>query len=558
MNTLLTGLPRSGTTLLCAILNKLPNTVALAEPMPPPESDDPDSIITSTAAFAAAVRVRAISDGMVPTRAIAGKVIDNFVEAPNSEGRLRKPLSQVLEVAVDKPLTPDFQLYIKHPALFTALIPHIRNRIALYALIREPLSVLAAWQTVDMPVNRGYLPAAERVDPSLRARLNATPDRLDRQVEIMAWFLRLFAQLPPRRLLRYEDLVRNPDALVAALQSPASRRISHEIYHTSASDRYPGVDMAHLAQRLLRIAPLIEVFYPHYRELLEATNNGKPAIAKPVDMDGQGKRRVDFFIAGAQKAGTTALACTLSRHASIRMANTKEVHFFDDSTKDWDNPDYEDYHCWFRPSDPTTTTQGEATPIYLYQPEALDRILRYNPAAKFIICLRHPAFRAYSHWRMETMRGHETWDFGRAITLEGRLRILDGDRPSRLFSYVERGFYARQLNHLLNRFPREQIHILRMDQLWNDQSKTLMDICVFLGVTPIDLTGPSHYIVPIDCRTMGCMSRDDRRKLDGLFRQDIEETQSLTGLNLSDWLDPGYEEMMPSMPGNWNDMIDTA
>ncbi len=34
-NIILTGIPRSGTTLICYLLNKIPNTVALHEPMGP-------------------------------------------------------------------------------------------------------------------------------------------------------------------------------------------------------------------------------------------------------------------------------------------------------------------------------------------------------------------------------------------------------------------------------------------------------------------------------------------------------------------------------------------
>lgn len=259
--------------------------------------------------------------------------------------------------------------------------------------------------------------------------------------------------------------------------------------------------------------------------------------------------KVDFFIAGVQKGGTTALAGVLGRHPAIRMANVKEVHFFDDVRQDWGNPDYEPYHRWFRPSKPETLLSGEATPIYLYQSATLDRICHYNPAAKFIVCLRHPAFRAHSHWRMETLRGSETWEFRRAISPEGRTRVQDGDRASRIFSYVERGLYAGQIRHLFERFPRGQIHILRTDHLWSDPATSLADIYAFLRVTPTEQQGPAKYVVPHDSRTVGGLSVADRRELEDAFRKDIRETQAIAGLDLSDWLDPQYEEPMPSASG---------
>ncbi|GEM_PF-524048 len=543
--TLLTGLPRSGTTLLCAMLNALPDTVALAEPMPRPSSDVPESIIAEIAAFATAIRVRAIGEGKVPTKALDGRVPDNFLEAPNPERRLRNTVSKLEDVSVGKALTPNFHLYIKHPALFAALVPHLRGRFPLFALIRDPLTVLAGWQTVNLPVHFGHLPAAERVDAELRSRLGSIQSRIDRQVAIMVWFLRTFASLSPRNIVRYEDIVLNPDAVVASLHVLPAPPIRHPIFRESAEKRYAGIDMPLLARHLQSIVPEIEYFYPGYREILGDVRRGKPSRSSHIGLNGRGKTRVDFFVAGVQKGGTTALAQMLTRHPSIRLANRKEVHFFDDAERSWEDPDYEYYHCWFRPPGAHTKVWGEATPIYFFQADAVARIHRYNPKSKFIICLRHPTFRAHSQWRMETVRGNEDWDFSRAISAEGRSRIQSGDRNARTYSYVERGLYARQFRHLFNLFPRAQVHVLRTDHLWRDSGACLAGICSFLDVTPMAHEGPSVYQVPHDSRELGRMSLADRQYLDALFRQEIEETQTLTGIDLSDWLDPDYEEPMP-------------
>jgi hypothetical protein len=41
--------------------------------------------------------------------------------------------------------------------------------------------------------------------------------------------------------------------------------------------------------------------------------------------------KVNFFIIGTQKGGTTALNCFLSRVDGIQMSNPKEIHFFDNN-----------------------------------------------------------------------------------------------------------------------------------------------------------------------------------------------------------------------------------
>ena len=77
-------------------------------------------------------------------------------------------------------------------------------------------------------------------------------------------------------------------------------------------------------------------------------------------------KKVDFLIAGTQKGGTSALDAYLREHPEIRMANRKEVHFFDNEVIFNSNkPDYSMYHSLFQPVGPQMLL-GEATPIYMY------------------------------------------------------------------------------------------------------------------------------------------------------------------------------------------------
>jgi len=80
--------------------------------------------------------------------------------------------------------------------------------------------------------------------------------------------------------------------------------------------------------------------------------------------------RVQFFIAGVQKAGTTALDSVLRDHPSIQMAGVKEVHHFDDDTIDWSAPDHGRLHAAYDWA-AMGAVRGEATPITLYWPNAL-------------------------------------------------------------------------------------------------------------------------------------------------------------------------------------------
>src|SRR4051812_28315114 len=115
---------------------------------------------------------------------------------------------------------------------------------------------------------------------------------------------------------------------------------------------------------------------------------------------------VSFLVAGVQKGGTTALFDYLSELPELELPAVKEAHFFDDEQNvDWVAPDYARYHALF--SNPGRTW-GEATPIYIYWPNALERIRAYNPAMKLILLFRDPIARAWSQWKMEYARGNET------------------------------------------------------------------------------------------------------------------------------------------------------
>jgi hypothetical protein len=254
-------------------------------------------------------------------------------------------------------------------------------------------------------------------------------------------------------------------------------------------------------------------------------------------------RQVDFFIVGMQKAGTTALDHMLRRHPTIQMASEKETHFFDNETLDWSCPDYGRLHALFD-WETEARLRGEATPIYSYWPAAIERIRRYNPSAKLIVCLRHPSHRAYSHWRMERLRGWEELSFSEAIR-DGRQRVRDAPGGvHRVHSYVERGFYAGQIRRLLAPFSPESVVFIRTDRLWVDPDRELGRICRFLGVESALSRAQRQYIVPLDTSDGSPMTLADRMYLDALFESGIKETARLTELDLGDWLRPNYRENM--------------
>jgi hypothetical protein len=247
--------------------------------------------------------------------------------------------------------------------------------------------------------------------------------------------------------------------------------------------------------------------------------------------------RVSFLIAGTQRGGTTALHTFLSAHPQIVFARRKEVHFFDDESlfRGGPAPDlYARYHGEFPPADEAAVI-GEATPIYMYWKRAARRIRDYNPAMKLVVVLRNPIERAYSHYTLERNRHREPLSFSRAIRLE-RLRCLRAwPLQHRVFSYVDRGFYSRQIRRLLDHFPRKQMLFIKSDDLRQDHAATLARICRFLDVAPLPDSKPEAIF---QSRYASPMSPADRAYLARKFRPEISALERLLGWDCSSWKEP--------------------
>lgn len=207
----LTGVPRSGTTLACKMLGEAPDTVALFEPMKVgelPASSRAEAVV-AIGTFFADTRRSLLEHGTAVSQQIGGVVPDNPMTDQRNAAGMRQRAARRGEVRIEKPLTADFTLVVKHNAAFTALLPELAQRFSAFAIVRNPLAVLASWNSVELPVSRGRVPAGERLDPVLAARVHGEPDLFRRQLVILNWFCERFARvLPPERILRYEHVVR--------------------------------------------------------------------------------------------------------------------------------------------------------------------------------------------------------------------------------------------------------------------------------------------------------------------------------------------------------------
>jgi hypothetical protein len=214
---------------------------------------------------------------------------------------------------------------------------------------------------------------------------------------------------------------------------------------------------------------------------------GVPSISSSGRSDSRGSVRLpDFIIGGAPRSGTTWLYWLLDRHPLIYMARpvSPEPKFFlVDDIYEKGLRFYSD--TWFA-SAGLDRLAGEKSTDYLESTAAAERIARDLPAVKLVFVLREPADRAISNYLWTRMNGLETEDLETALRLEDdRERNL----PERLkfarpFSYFSRGLYADLLTPYFDRFPREQILVLRFEDIVDAPKSVAERLHGFLGVTP--------------------------------------------------------------------------
>jgi hypothetical protein len=263
-NVLLTGVPRSGTTLTCHLLNKLPDTVALHEPVRIRKFDGCENfedIRQVVARFCDEQRTSIHERKRAISRHVAGAVPDNPFGARRSETGLRQSIDSKDEIVIDKELSRDFMLVIKHNAAFTALLQALVERFPVYSIIRNPLAVLTSWGSVDSGPQSGHANAAERFDPDLRAKLAGIDDELDRQISLLDWFYRQFRRyLPEQSFIRYESLVESGGRVLSVVR-PEAASLGEPLENLNTNKLYDHQRMIRIGERLLECEGAYWDFY---------------------------------------------------------------------------------------------------------------------------------------------------------------------------------------------------------------------------------------------------------------------------------------------------------
>jgi hypothetical protein len=153
----------------------------------------------------------------------------------------------------------------------------LAGQVPCFGIVRNPLAVLASWNSVNHPVQQGHVPAGERIDAGLHAALGRIEDRYERQFYILEWFFERFARLLPRgSIIRYEDVVASGGRALTPVVAGAAA-LDQPLQSKNANAVYDGGLMSLLGEKLLGRGGAFWEFYS--RESVSSMLDQLPALA---------------------------------------------------------------------------------------------------------------------------------------------------------------------------------------------------------------------------------------------------------------------------------------
>jgi Sulfotransferase family len=211
--------------------------------------------------------------------------------------------------------------------------------------------------------------------------------------------------------------------------------------------------------------------------------------------------KVNLFVVGAMKAGTTTFVDLLAEHNDIYVPPVKEPNFFVNELPDslyepsrffhlenylenvFPQPLHNTHIKTERQYKKIFSKAGtekyrvDSSVTYLHAPGAAERIHQYNPDATIIILLRNPFDRAYSHFTMNIGLGKENRSFDTAINEE----IAQYENGSLQWSsYLGMSLYDSAIDSYKKRF--QKVSIIKFEELVSQPKTELQRLADILGI----------------------------------------------------------------------------
>lgn len=234
----------------------------------------------------------------------------------------------------------------------------------------------------------------------------------------------------------------------------------------------------------------------------------------------QNQKDSDYvFLPGPPRTGTTSLFSALSKHPNIRACKTKEPNFFNTH---YDKDNMNKYYNLFPRRRPEDIYMDGST-LYMGNLKNADRIKRHMKNTKFIIMLRDPVERAFSHYKLQAMRTDVNISFDKLVENYVKNKKSCHTKYNHLIS---RSIYYPQIKTWLAVFDREDILIVKSEDFFARSEEIYKQVLNFLDLNPLFLDS-----FPIKNQSIytDTISKETRGVLEDFFVPHNQELFNLVG-----------------------------
>ena len=266
-NNLITGIPRSGTSLVSSLVAKNPDTLVFSEPSWLKEIRE---LTSDSSQFSNQLvkDITQIRNSILNGKPVGIKLNKSETGIPSNYFQ-RSPDGEIIHNKTDTetifPInTAHKNIFIKANAQFTACLNSLiaTKQFKIVCIVRNPVSAIMSWRSLQIPVSFGNMKIAEKYSPDFSEFINDAANLLDKQIMIADWFFKQYSiYLNHVTLIKYEDLILNaqnelskflPDT---SLQLPKLKSANHNPHY--------NLDEADFVkERMIKLGHYYKHFYP--------------------------------------------------------------------------------------------------------------------------------------------------------------------------------------------------------------------------------------------------------------------------------------------------------
>ena len=125
------------------------------------------------------------------------------------------------------------------------------DHFEVYAIIRNPLFLLASWNTVPFPIQNGHIPAAESVDYNLKKQLSSIENKVERQLYILNWFFEKYLTYLKRdSIIKYEEIICSKGKVLNVI-NPAAQELNEQLISNNKLKIYDSEFISIIRKKIL-------------------------------------------------------------------------------------------------------------------------------------------------------------------------------------------------------------------------------------------------------------------------------------------------------------------